>query len=232
MLLSVIIPALDEAGRIADTIWHAMRAPDVEVIVVDGGSADGTAEIARAAGAEVIVTPPGRASQMNAGASAAAGETLLFLHADTRLPEDYHAHIERALATPGVVAGAFRLRVDTPGNSMRIVEWLANFRSESMRMPYGDQGIFVRAELFRNAGGFPLTPIMEDYELMRQLRRRGRIAIADAEVVTSARRWERMGVLRTTLINQLVIIGYHLGVPPEKLKRLYNRDGGVRVYRI
>lgn len=227
MTLTVIIPAKNEAAHISDTVWLAMREAGVEVVVVDGGSADGTPELARAAGAITISSPPGRAIQMNAGASAASGDTLLFLHADTALPPGYHSHIEDTLAIPGVVAGAFTLRVDSPENGIRIVEWLANFRSRVMRMPYGDQGIFMRAEVFRDAGGFPEIPIMEDYELMRRLNRRGRVVTADASVVTSARRWERLGVLRTTVINQLVIIGYHMGVSPEKLKRLYKREQGA-----
>lgn len=223
MTLTVIIPALNEAAHISDTVWLAMRAPGVEVVVVDGGSTDGTAELARAAGAITISSPPGRAIQMNAGAAAASGDTLLFLHADTALPPGYHTHIEDTLARPCVVAGAFTLRVDSPENGIRIVEWLANFRSKVMRMPYGDQGIFMGADVFRDAGGFPEIPIMEDYELMRRLNRRGRIVTADASVVTSARRWERLGVFRTTVINQLVIIGYHMGVSHERLKRLYSR---------
>jgi len=223
MRLSVIIPAVDEAGNIGDVVGRAMSGPDVEVIVADGGSADGTPGAARASGAKVISTSPGRAHQMNAGAAEATGDVLLFLHADTRLPDGYKRHIEETLSGPGVVAGAFRLSIDSPGLALRIIERLANFRSRRMGLPYGDQGIFLRKRAFDEAGGFPELPIMEDYELMRRLKRRGRVALADAAAVTSARRWERLGVLRTTLINQLVIAGYILGVKPQRLKALYRR---------
>jgi len=223
MRLSVIIPAVDEAGNIGDVVGRAMSGPDVEVIVADGGSADGTPGAARASGAKVISTSPGRAHQMNAGAAEATGDVLLFLHADTRLPDGYKRHIEETLSGPGVVAGAFRLSIDSPGLALRIIERLANFRSRRMGLPYGDQGIFLRKRAFDEAGGFPELPIMEDYELMRRFKRRGRVALADAAAVTSARRWERLGVLRTTLINQLVIAGYILGVKPQRLKALYRR---------
>lgn len=223
MRLSVIIPALNEAGNIGETIARVLREPGVEVIVVDGGSKDKTAAEATAAGARVITSPPGRALQMNAGAHAASGDTLLFLHADTRLPGDYPMHIEETLSLSSVVAGAFRLRIDSGLKRLRLIEALANFRSQWMGMPYGDQGIFLRKTMFDEVGGVPDMPIMEDYELMRRLKKTGRIAVANACATTSGRRWERLGVLRTTVVNQLVIIGYHMGVPPERLKGWYGR---------
>ncbi len=226
MRLSVIIPALNEAGNVGNTVARLLHEPGVEVIVVDGGSADDTAEEAVAAGAKVIASQPGRAVQMNAGANFADGDTLLFLHADTVPPDDYLMHIEQTLSKPGVVAGAFLLRVDSDLPGIRVIERLANFRAQRMGLPYGDQGIFLRKSTLDDVGGVPIMPIMEDYELMRRLKRRGRIAIADAFAVTSGRRWERLGVLRTTVINQLVIIGYHLGMPPERLKGWYGRAKG------
>lgn len=225
MRLSVIIPAINEAGDIGRTVTAARGAPDVEVILADGGSTDDTREEAGKAGAVVVDSEPGRAAQMNAGASAASGDTLLFLHADTILPVGYHTHIDATLSRPGLVAGAFRLAIDSPSGLLRIIEWLANFRSAAFGMPYGDQGIFMRADVFARAGGYPELPIMEDFELMRRLGRIGRIGLADAAAVTSARRWDNMGVFRATLVNQLVIAGYMLGIGPERLRTLYQRGG-------
>jgi len=147
----------------------------------------------------------------------------LFLHADTRLPEGFDAHVRRALGQPRVVAGAFRLRIDGPQRTLRLIECGVNLRSRCLQMPYGDQALFLKAETFRTVGGFPELPIMEDFELVRRLRRHGRIAIADAAVTTSARRWNAFGALRTTWTNQMVIIGYYLGVSPGRLARQYCR---------
>ncbi len=223
--LSVIIPALDEAGHITAAIASA-QSQDAEIIVADGGSTDGTSSIARNAGATVLDTPPGKARQMNAGAEAASGDILLFLHADTRLPDDYARHVREALAGPEVVAGAFAFRADAPLSRLHVIEWLANFRSRRFHMPYGDQGIFLRAATFRDAGGFPDQPIMEDFELVRRLKRRGRIAHVPLPAATSARRWLHLGVLRTTVINQLAIVAYLCGVSPHRIAGWYERQRG------
>jgi rSAM/selenodomain-associated transferase 2 len=219
--VTVIIPTLNEAATIAATITSAQSASDVEVIIADGGSRDDTVERARSCGAQVLSTSAGRAEQMNAGATAAKGDILLFLHADTCLPERFDECVREALSRPDVVAGAFRLRFDSPRWGLRVIEWLANWRSTRLHMPYGDQAIFLRAETFHDIGGFPDIPVMEDFELMRRLRRRGRIRIAPVSVVTSARRWTERGVLKTTLINQAMIIAYLLGVSPSRLARWY-----------
>ena len=222
--VSVIIPTFNEAETVGDAILSAGAAPGVEVVVVDGGSDDGTAESARSAGAKVIVSACERAAQMNVGAMAATGETLVFLHADTRLPEDYHESVLRALARPGSVAGAFELGIDAPRIALRIVERLANWRSRRLRMPYGDQALFMAAESFREMGGFPEIPIMEDFEFVRRMRRRGRVEIVPAAVKTSARHWLALGVLRTTLVNQAVVLAYFLGISPSRIARWYNRS--------
>ncbi|MBI1356711.1 MAG: glycosyltransferase [Acidobacteria bacterium] len=219
MQLSVIIPALNEAGRIGRTVRGALVPGVAEVLVVDGGSRDGTAEEAAAAGARVLTGVRGRGPQQNAGAREAVGETLLFLHADTTLPPDFPQHVERTLAAPGVAAGAFRFRLDEPGYSLRLVEWMVNRRSHLLQMPYGDQGIFLRRATFEQAGGFPEAPLLEDYELIRRLRRLGRIGIAPAPVVTSSRRWRRLGVWRTTWSNQMCLLAYWLDVSPERIAR-------------
>ena len=219
MRWSVIIPTLDEAATIAATVARTLRAGVEEVIVVDGGSADATLERARAAGARVIAAPRGRGVQQNAGAREARGDALLFLHADTRLPDDFPVLAERTLARPGVVAGAFRFRLDGTGLDLKAVEWMVEQRCRRFQLPYGDQGIFIRALDFRRSGGFPDEPIMEDWELMRRLRRLGRIAIADGDAVTSARRWRRLGFWRTTWVNQLCIVAYMLNIAPERIAR-------------
>ena len=145
----------------------------------------------------------------------------MFLHADTRLPTGFEHHIREILDRPDTVAGAFRLSIDGSFPGLRVIEQLANFRSIRMGMPYGDQAIFIRADRFHGAGGFPEIPIMEDFEFMRRLRRKGRIGIAPVSVVTSARRYKEYGFWRTTGINQLVIVAYLMGVSTRRLARWY-----------
>lgn len=219
MNISVIIPALDEAGNIGAAITSARRCTDAEVVVVDGGSRDGTADVAAGLGAVVTHSPRGRAVQMNRGAVLATGDVLLFLHADTTLPEGYEVHIRRILEKQGVVAGAFMLGLDAPGATFRVIERLANFRSRAFGLPYGDQAIFITASAFRAVGGYIETPIMEDYDLMRRVGRLGKVELAPARVTTSARRWLRLGVIKTTLINQANIVAWHAGVSPERIKK-------------
>ncbi len=223
--ISVIIPALNEAEGIEATLREAERGSNLEIIVADGQSQDGTEQIARSRGAIVLTTPTGRASQMNAGAALATGDILLFLHADTRLPLGFDVLIRQALAQPNTVGGAFELSIDAPFPGLRRIERLANWRSRRLHLPYGDQGIFMRADVFWGLGGFPDLAIMEDFEMARRLGRRGNIAIVPEPVVTSARRWLARGVGRTTLINQMVIAAYYLGVPPARIARWYRRKG-------
>ncbi len=221
--ISVIIPTLNEAQQLPQTLLSLRDASNAEIVVVDGGSTDGTPEIADRAGCLVFRSPLGRALQQNAGAQAASGSILLFLHADTRLPEGFDAHVRRALDQPRVVAGAFRLRINGPQRTLRLIEYGVNLRTRCLQMPYGDQALFLKAETFCTVGGFPELPIMEDFELVHRLRRRGRIAVANAAVTTSARRWNTFGALRTTWSNQMVIMCYYLGVSPERLARWHCR---------
>jgi hypothetical protein len=225
--ISVVIPTLNEEGQIEQTIRRALDGADVEVIVADGGSVDRTVEIARRRGAKVVPVRRGRGRQMNAGAAMASGEALLFLHADTRLPDSFAEHVWSTLDR-GVVAGAFRLRIDGRGAGLRLVERGANLRSRLWQMPYGDQGFFIRAEDFLAVGGFKHWPLMEDYELCRRLKRIGRIGLASAPATTSGRRWQDLGVMKTTLVNQCCIAAFRLGVSPERVARYYygRRMGG------
>jgi hypothetical protein len=218
--VSVIIPALEEEAEVASAVRSA-RDDEAEVLVVDGGSRDATVRRAAEAGARVVTGPPGRALQQNRGRSEAAGRVLLFLHADSRLPEGYAGAVFRTLLQAGTSAGAFRFRTDGSGPAMRLVEGMTNLRSRWFRLPYGDQGLFLRPERFDAVGGFPEVPVAEDLLLVRKLARRGRIRIADRWVITSARRWQRLGVIRTTLINQVILLGSLAGRSPETLFRIY-----------
>lgn len=223
--ISIIIPALNEAGSIGNVLAELREIPGIELFVVDGGSNDNTVELAKSLGVRVLSAPAGKANQMNAGAQAAQGDILLFLHSDTKLVPGFESQVRKALARPGVSAGAFALSIDARGFDLRMIEWLVNLRSRVMQMPYGDQGIFVTADMFFAVGGFPSQPIMEDFELVRKLKKRGRIAILPLRASTSARRWRKLGVLRTTYINQAIIIRYLLGANPEKLADWYRRSG-------
>ncbi len=223
MLISVIIPALNEEAHVARAIASAGSPSTAEIIVVDGGSQDATLEIGAKCGAKTIVCEKGRARQMNAGATAAVGDVLLFLHADTCLPIGFDNYIHKVLSIPGSAAGAFQFSLDGPERALRLVERMVNWRSNFLQMPYGDQAIFLTADIFHAVGGFPDIPIMEDFELMLRLRRRGRIRIAPIPVLASARRWHKMGTAKQTIINQAVIVAYGLGVAPSRLARWYNR---------
>ncbi len=225
-LISVIIPALNEEPYIGRTLQALQQAAGVEVIVVDGGSADDTVRRAETAGARVMVAAGGRARQMNVGAQAAPGDILFFLHADTLAPPGFDGAIRAALQDPRVAAGAFRLGIRGASAGLRLVEHLANWRSRRLGLPYGDQGLFVRADLFREIGGFPELPIMEDYVMARRLKRHGRIVTLPLAVATSGRRWQSLGIWWTTLINQMMIIGYSLGVDPAVLARWYRAGRG------
>ena len=225
--LSVVIPVLNESEHIEATIQQVQDAAgkqaNLDIIVVDGGSVDNTVERAKATNVRVIPAASGRANQMNAGASIATGEYLLFLHADTQLPAEFYAHIRQCLSAPNTVAGAFELSIQGTHPGLRWVECGVKWRSRLFYMPYGDQAIFLRTDTFREMGGFPRLPIMEDFELIRNLKRRGNVAIAPATVRTSGRRWQRLGIIRTTLINQAIIIGYLSGIPTKQLAEWYRR---------
>jgi rSAM/selenodomain-associated transferase 2 len=217
--ISVIVPVLNEAHHLSKTLALVSVATNIELIVVDGGSQDATIAVAQTAGAKVIASTPGRAIQMNLGAEISTGDILLFLHADTRLPPKFDAMIRETLAYS--IAGAFELNVDLPSVGVRLVEWGTNLRSRYLQLPYGDQAIFLTKSVFEVVGGFRALPIMEDFEFVQRLKRYGNIRIVPAAVLTSGRRWQRLGVVRTTLINQLVIAAYLTGVPPDRLRQWY-----------
>ena len=218
--ISVIIPALNESARIEGAI-RAARNEEAEIIVVDGGSHDRTPPLAARAGARVISSPKGRARQQNSGAEDAAGQILLFLHADTILPEDYLKQVFEMMLDQKIILGAFSFKTDLDNGFMKGIEFLANFRARRLHLPYGDQALFVRKSTFEDINGFPETPLAEDFYFVRGLARLGRVGIIPASAVTSARRWQIRGLLRTTLINQIMVLGFILRVPPDRLAAIH-----------
>jgi rSAM/selenodomain-associated transferase 2 len=220
--LTVVVPMLDEERAIAATL-RALRAgaPDAEIVVVDGGSSDGSVAIAGPLADAVISAPRGRASQMNAGAAASQGGVLAFVHADTIVPTDFAQHIQTVLDDAAVVGGHFDVVLDNPSLVYRLLGALISWRSRLMRSATGDQAIFVRREVFERLGGFAQIDLCEDLDFARRLRRAGRIARADASVLTSARRWRSHGMARTILRMWTIKSLFLLGVSPRWLKRHY-----------
>jgi rSAM/selenodomain-associated transferase 2 len=225
--LAIVVPALDEARNLEDLLPHlAEVCPGARVVVVDGGSRDGTSEVAgRFPSVAWLSSARGRARQMNAGARTAAGEVLLFVHADTRLPAEAPGAIFEALADPVVVGGRFDVRFDNPGRVLRMIAWLMNLRSRVTGIATGDQAYFVRRSAFEALGGYRDIPLMEDVDLSRRLRRVGRLACLSLTVTTSARKWEREGVARTVLLMWALRFLYFCGVDPERLHAWYYGRG-------
>ena len=221
MRVSVVIPALNEGESIAATI-AAIPPGAEEVLVADGGSTDETRARAERAGARVIAAPRGRGPQMNAGAASARGDILLFLHADTRLPEDAFDHVRETLAHEDVAGGAFHLSIEDPSWYFAFTARNANIRSKLLGAPYGDQAFFVRRTAFDALRGYKDMPLCEDLDFIRRLRKQGRVVLAPAAVWTSARRWVKHGRIRITIRNGLLFFRYWLGLlrenppgPPE-----------------
>jgi rSAM/selenodomain-associated transferase 2 len=223
LLISVVIPVLDEAGNLERLLPDLeTRFSAAEVILVDGGSADATTAVAaRFPRVRLLASPRGRARQMNAGARAARGDVLLFLHADTRLPDGALVAVEAAISDPGVVAGRFDVSFDNPRRVFRMIAWFMNLRSRWSGISTGDQAIFVRGSVFEALGGYPEIPLMEDVELCRRLKRRGRLLPLRLAVRTSARKWERDGAVRTILLMWVLRFLYMVGVSPRRLHRWY-----------
>jgi rSAM/selenodomain-associated transferase 2 len=233
-VISIVIPTLNESVYLADTlqsIFDAISNP-IQIIVVDGGSIDNTVEIATKFGVQVLLCGNGRSYQMNAGAAVATGDTLIFLHGDTLVPIGFDRYVEEWInlsKSPLLkeekmdqsIAGAFNLKINSDRSGLRWVEWGVKVRSKFFNLPYGDQALFLKTSTFHELGGFPELPIMEDFVFVRSLLNHGKITIVPASVTTSARRWEQQGILKTTIINQIMILGYYLGISPDRLKQWY-----------
>ena len=222
MKLSVVMPVLNEAGAIEAALaaLAPYRSRGVEVIVVDGGSHDGTLDLARPLADSVIAAPRGRAIQMNAGAAAASGDVLLFLHADTKLPENADGLLLDGLACSGREWGRFDVRLDG-GGLLRVVAAAMNLRSRLTGISTGDQALFVTRAAFERAGGFPPIALMEDVALSARLKRAGPPCALRARVTTSGRRWRAHGMLRTMLLMWALRLRFFLGADPAKLARAY-----------
>lgn len=226
--ISVIIPTLNEAAHLRSTLLR-LESQDVhEIIVADGGSRDETIAIAEAMHAKVVQTKPARPVQLNAGADIATGDVLLFLHGDTLLPAEGIVAVRNAITNTACVGGAFRLRTDLRRFSMWLVEAAINVRSRAFKWPYGDQGLFVRREVFEQLEGFRNLPIMEDLDFVSRLRRMGRLQILKQHVTTSGRRWAANGVWRTTLVNWTATAMHLFGRPHENIRGFYDRWSSSR----
>jgi rSAM/selenodomain-associated transferase 2 len=221
--LSIIIPTLDEEARIgaALTALAPLRARGVEVIVADGGSRDRTTAIAAPFADQVITGPRGRSQQMNAGASVATGDVLLFLHADTTLPADADALVIERFSQSGLAWGRFDVCIEGSGLLLRLIAASMNWRSRVTGIATGDQAMFVTREAFSAAGGFSDIALMEDVELSKRLKRISPPLCLAARVITSGRRWEQNGVLRTMLLMWRLRLAYWLGAEPATLARRY-----------
>ncbi|MEE9614935.1 MAG: TIGR04283 family arsenosugar biosynthesis glycosyltransferase [Thermodesulfobacteriota bacterium] len=238
MKISVVIPALNEAENVREAIASARAeggeggGGEVEVIVVDGGSSDETSALAEAAGVRVVRSSAGRGVQMDAGAEAASGDLLLFLHADTKLPEGWYGAIRNCMEDEGVAGGGFTLAIDAPGPGLRLVERGARLRYKLFGLIYGDQAIFVRRELFLKVGGFRGLPLMEDVDLVRRLAAAGRVVCLPERITTSARRWIEPGVAVNTFKNWSFVALYYLGVSPTRLYGWYYGRDAARAARL
>ena len=223
MKLSVIVPMLNEAPVIARTL-SAIRhgAPSAQIIAVDGGSTDGGIEVARPRCDLLLDSPRGRALQMNAGATRASGDALVFVHADTIVPVTFARDIEGALADPEVVGGRFDVRLDDNHPLCVLIGTLISLRSRISSTGTGDQAIFARRAIFESLGGFPDMPICEDLDFARRLKRAGPVACLRSKVTTSARRWRKGGIVRTVLRMWTIRLLYLAGVSPMRLARMYS----------
>lgn len=219
-LVTTVVPVLDDTEAVVRLLAQLPVAPEVEIVVVDGANDAGLERLVAARPhARLHRTTAGRARQMNTGAGAASGEWLLFLHADSTLPPDWLQAF--ASMSAEIIGGWFRFALDDPAWQARVIERLVAWRVRRLRLPYGDQGLFVRRRVFRAMGGFRDMPLLEDVEFARRLIRAGRVVELPMALGTSARRWRRDGWLRRSARNAAIVVLYFAGVPPERLARWY-----------
>jgi rSAM/selenodomain-associated transferase 2 len=221
MIISIIVPTLNEAGLIQPFLVHLRdRAARAEIIVADGGSCDGTVDLARGLYDRLVLSKPNRAIQMNAGARAARGDILWFVHVDAKVPWGSLEEIERIMDDPKVAGGFFRIRLPR-AFIYRLTDSFAHYAGILLRMRCGDHGIFCRRAAFLDVGGFPEVPLMEDVEFFRRLRRHGRVIYSRKRIVASPRRYETIGRTRLTLAYGLIATLYIFGIPLPKLASIY-----------
>jgi len=223
MQFSVIVPVFNEAPSIRSFLQHLRkRAPGAEIIVADGGSCDGTVDLATGFFDQLVRSEPNRAMQMNAGARTARGDMLWFVHVDAEVPQGCLDEIARILDDPKVVGGYFRIRLPR-GLVYRLTDSFAHYAGILLRMRCGDHGIFCRRTVFVDIGGFPEVPLMEDVEFLRRLRRCGRVNYSERRILVSPRRYESVGSVRLTLAHGVIATLYIFGVPSSRLASIYRR---------
>jgi rSAM/selenodomain-associated transferase 2 len=224
-MISVIIPALNEEDNIRSSIEGVMNEGcDCQIIVADGGSSDRTAECAKGyPGVSFIQSQRGRGKQMNMGVAAASGDILLFLHADTMLETGWSAEILSVLEDASISGGAFTFSIGSLLWKYRMVEAWVKIRCKLCLLPYGDQAIFVRKSAFDLIGGYKNIPLMEDVDFIGRLKKQGKIVILNKKAITSERRWSKNGLIKTAVMNQLILLLYKFGVNPDRLARTYYR---------
>jgi len=217
-----VIPTLEEASCIVRSI-KSVVAQGIEVIVVDGGSRDETCRLARDAGVRVLASEPGRARQLRLGGEKSTGDVVLFLHADTRLESGWQEAVRQALSDPVCAGGAFVFRFVERGALLRWIEWGVALRVALFRLPYGDQALFVRRSVLERMGGIPIVPMMEDLDLVRAIKRAGRLQMIELTATTSSRRYVRGGALHTVLQHQRALLGWWLGWDRTRLAERLGR---------
>ena len=219
--VSIIIPTLNESGILAQTLDRARQLQPYEILIGDGGSEDNTLEIAQQNGTRCITSARGRAVQMNSAAQEATGDLFLFLHADSHLDSEAYATMQAAMQNEDLVGGGFSLHIDSDKPSLRRISRMATWRSRTFNLVYGDQGIFVRSEVFRALNGFAPLPICEDLDFFQRLARQGKTVVLEETIATSARRWDAEGVPFTTARNIVIASLFLMGISPRLLSKWY-----------
>jgi rSAM/selenodomain-associated transferase 2 len=224
-MISVIIPTLNEEKNLGRCV-KSIKAEGVpcEIIVADGGSVDDTIEVAMNCGdVKIVGTDKGRGLQLNEGAGTASGDILLFLHADTFLEKGWAGEIASAMEDPSCSGGAFTFAIAHPGRKYRLLEYWVKLRCAVLKLPYGDQGLFIKKDIFEKIGGYKDIPLMEDVDIIERLKKTGTLKISRLKAFTRDRRWAKKGWVRVSLMNHMIMMLYRIGVDPRTLARLYYR---------
>jgi len=221
--VGVVVPLLNEALILPQLLQYLGQCGADELVLVDGGSEDGSRQLLEHSGFRWLTSEPGRAAQMNAGAAACRSEIILFLHVDTKIASSHVKCIREAMHDVRVLGGRFDVRLSGKGAGLRLIEWFINLRSKLSRISTGDQAMFVRRDVFEAMGGFADMPLMEDIEFSQRLKRQGKIVCLSQTVRTSSRRWEQHGIARTVLLMWRLRLLFWLGIDAEKLAAMYRQ---------